>query len=169
MENNKIANITQSAIKFLDEIKHRDSKGFDYWLARDLQGFWGYSKWDNFKSAIEKARMACNSVGNNAVNHFADIRKMVNIGSGTQRDVEDIALTRYACYLIAMNGDPSKPEIAAAQTYFAIQTRKQELAEQSNEVEDRLELRDRVRDANTYLNRAAKEAGVNNYAFFHDA
>ena len=169
MENNKVAIITQSTIKFLDEIKHRDSKGFDYWLARDLQGFLGYAKWDNFKSAIEKARMACNSVGNNDANHFADIRKMVSIGSGTQRDIEDIALTRYACYLIAMNGDPAKPEIAASQTYFTIQTRKQELAEQSSEIEDRLELRDRVRDANKYLNSAAKEVSVNNYAFFHDA
>lgn len=153
----------------MDEIKHSDSKGFDYWLARDLQKVLGYNHWESFRDVINKAKMACESVGAHPSHHFADVPKMVSIGSGTKRKIENIALTRYACYLIAMNGESSKAEIATAQTYFAIQTRKQELAEQSSEVEDRLELRDRVRDANRYLNSAAKGAGVNNYAFFHDA
>lgn len=169
MENEEVIKAKQNTIQYLDSIKKGDSRGFDYWCARDLQGLLGYAKWDNFRSAIEKAIMACNSVGNNATNHFADIRKMVSIGSGTQRNIDDIALTRYACYLIAMNGDPSKPEVAAAQTYFAIQTRKQELSEQQDAFEHRITLRERVRDANKALNRAAKDSGVKNYAYFHDA
>lgn len=169
MENNKIINIKQNTIRFLDEIKHKDCRGFDYWHARDLQKLLGYVEWRKFKDAIKRAKMACESSGGIPKNHFGDVAKMVSLGSDAKREIDDIVLTRYACYLIAMNGDPSKPEIAASQTYFAIQTRKQELAEQSSEIEDRLELRGRVRDANKYLNSAAKEVGVNNYAFFHDA
>ena len=169
MENNGIIDIKQNTIRFLDEIKKKDCRGFDYWHARDLQKLLGYVEWRNFKDAIKRAKMACESSGGISNHHFGDVTKMVFLGSDAKRETNDVVLTRYACYLIAMNGDPSKPEIAAAQTYFAIQTHKQELAEQSSEVEDRLELRDRVRDANKYLNSAAKEVGVNNYAFFHDA
>lgn len=169
MENNELVNITQSTIKFLDEIKQKDTRGFDYWHARDLQKLLGYVEWRNFKDAIKRARMACESSGGIPSHHFGDVNKMVSLGSDAKRETDDVVLTRYACYLIAMNGDPTKPEVAASQTYFAIQTRKQELNEQVGEIEDRLELRDRVRDANKYLNSAAKEVGVNNYAFFHDA
>lgn len=161
--------VRESVIRTLDSIKKIANNGIECWLARDLQELLGYSKWDNFKLAIDKAKMACESVGTISSHHFADISKMVSLGSSAERRIDDVALTRYACYLIAMNGDPSKPEIAAAQTYFAIQTRKQEVSEQLDEAKDRLGLRERVRDANKGLNTAAKDAGVQNYAFFHDA
>ena len=164
MEFDEGKGLDNGIIRSLDKIKQTHEKGFEYWLARDLQIALGYTHWDSFKDVIEKAKMACESVGGIPNNHFADMPKMVNIGSGTKRAVDDVALTRYACYLIAMNGAPSKPEIAAAQTYFAVQSRKQEL----NEIEDRLKLRDRVKVANKELNSAAKAVGVDNYAFFHD-
>lgn len=104
--------------------------GVEYWLARDIQHLLGYSKWENFLNVVDKAKTACEVSGHVVANHFPDVRKMVDLGSGSQREVEDLMLTRYACYLIAQNGDPRKAEIAFAQTYFAVQTRKAELIEQ---------------------------------------
>ncbi|MBS1938631.1 MAG: DNA damage-inducible protein D [Bacteroidetes bacterium] len=104
-------------------------EGVECWSARELQEILGYSRWENFKVAMERGRKACEVSDNKVLDHFRDVTKMVGLGSGAQRPVEDVALTRYACYLIAQNGDPSKPEIAFAQTYFAVQTRKQELVE----------------------------------------
>ena len=104
--------------------------GVEYWLARDVQHLLGYTKWENFINVVNKAKTACEVSGHDIDNHFPDVRKMVDLGSGSQRDIDDIMLTRYACYLIAQNGDPRKPEIAFAQTYFAVQTRKAELIEQ---------------------------------------
>jgi DNA-damage-inducible protein D len=104
--------------------------GIPYWLARDLQSLLGYSEWRNFNAVISKAKTACEVSGHPILDHFVDVNKMVDLGSGSSREVDDIMLTRYACYLIAQNGDPKKQEIAFAQTYFAIQTRRVELIEQ---------------------------------------
>ena len=107
----------------------KTESGTEFWLARDLQILLGYTKWDNFLSVIAKARTSCDVSGNDHRDHFADVGKMVDLGSGSRREVDDIMLTRYACYLIAQNGDPRKAEIAFAQSYFAIQTRRAELIE----------------------------------------
>ena len=121
--------------------QHDEELGAEFWLARDLQNLLGYRTWRNFEPVIEKAASACEASGNDPGDHFARLRKMVDIGSGAQREVDDIALTRYACYLIAQNGDPSKPQIAFAQTYFAVQTRKQEVIEKRLAEVDRLRAR----------------------------
>jgi len=104
--------------------------GVEYWMARDLQKLLDYDEWRNFLKVIDKAKLACLNSRHNTSDHFVDVNKMVNLGSGSERQVEDIMLTRYACYLIAQNGDPRKEQIAFAQSYFAIQTRKQELLEE---------------------------------------
>ena len=104
--------------------------GVDYWLARDIQHLLGYAEWRNFHNVLSKAKTACEIAGHGVFDHFVDVNKMVGLGSGSQREIDDVMLTRFACYLVAQNGDPSKPEIAFAQSYFAIQTRKAELIEQ---------------------------------------
>jgi len=110
-----------------DSHAQQTENGVEFWLARDIQHLLGYSKWENFLNVVSKARTACEVSGHQVQDHFPDVRKMVDLGSGSQREVDDIMLTRYACYLIAQNGDPKKQEIAFAQTYFAIQTRRAEL------------------------------------------
>lgn len=115
--------------------------GLEFWFARDLQHLLGYSKWENFLNVISKAKIACEVSEHECQDHFPDIRKMVDIGSGAQKEVDDMALTRYACYLIAQNGDPSKEEIAFAQTYFAMQTRKAEIITERIQNLERLKAR----------------------------
>ena len=126
METSQILSLTET----FEGHAQQTENGVEYWLARDLQHLLGYSKWDNFTNVVSKGKTACEVSDHNIPDHFADVGKMVDIGSGTQRPIEDVMLTRYACYLIAQNGDSRKPEIAFAQTYFAIQTRRAELIEQ---------------------------------------
>lgn len=127
-----------------EESVQKDENGGEYWLARDLQELLGYAKWENFAKVIAKAKVACTGSGVNADDHFLDVRKMVEVGSGANRPIEDIALTRYACYLTAQNGDSTKEAIAFAQTYFALQTRKQELIEQRLAEVERLSARKKL-------------------------
>lgn len=153
----------------IDKCKRKSPNGSEYWMARDIQAAIGYSRWESFRDVIEKARMACESAGLSADNQFRQTAKMVLIGSGAERQMEDWFLSRYACYLIAMNGDPAKREVGYAMTYFAVQTRLQEAQNQLTAEEKRLMLRNRVKDANKSLNSAAKKAGVQRYGIFHDA
>lgn len=129
----------------------------EYWLARDLQHLLGYAKWDNFLNVVSKAKTACEVSNHNVADHFADVGKMVDLGSGSQREVDDIMLTRYACYLIAQNGDPRKQEIAFAQTYFAVQTRKAELIEQRLLESERVSARKKLSQTEKELSRVIYE------------
>lgn len=129
----------------------------------------GYDKWENFAKVVEKAKVACKESGQVAGNHFPDIRKMVDVGSGAKREIEDIRLTRYACYLIAQNGDPRKREIALAQTYFAVQARRQEISQQLEAAEKRLFIRGEVAKQNKKLFKTARASGVSNFGKFNNA
>lgn len=154
----------------------REDAGAEYWLARQLAPVLGYEKYDNFLQVVRKARVACVQAGLSEADHFADIGKMVDIGSGARREIADIRLSRYACYLIVQNGDPSKPVIAEGQTYFAVQTRRQEIQDDPafgalSEEERRLMLRREMAHHNTALASAASQAGVTSgldYAVFQD-
>ena len=155
--------------KDFESIKKIDENGVEYWMARELMILLGYSQWRNFEEVIGKAARACIESSQDVDNHFVRLSKMVEIGSNTVRNVVDYKLDRYACYLIAQNGDSKKPEIAIAQTYFAIQTRKQEIFEQLPEKSKRLFIRDQVSVHNKKLFRTAKEAGVSRFGVFNDA
>ncbi len=137
----------------------------EYWYARDLQKSLGYDRWENFVNVLNKAKTACEISGIEVTDHFRDVTKMVTIGSNTPRAIEDIMLTRYACYLITQNGDSRKEQIAFAQTYFAIQTRKQEILEQRLELEDRLQARAKLRESETELSKNIYERGVDDKGF----
>ena len=146
-----------------ESIKHINEYGQEFWYARELQGALEYGKWDNFKNVIDKAMEACQHAGNDVQDHFADVGKMVQLGSGSFRKIYDYALSRYACYLIVMNGDPRKQVIAIGQSYFAVKTRQQELIENYGELsedEKCIAIRSEMRRHNKQLADAAHDAGV---------
>jgi DNA-damage-inducible protein D len=140
-------------------------ENIEFWFARDLQEPLGYARWENFLTAIKRAIESCDTTGYNPDDHFRGVTKMVPLGSGAERPVEDFMLTRYACYLIAQNGDPRKAPIAFAQSYFAIQTRKQELIEDRMRLQARLEARDRLRESEKTLSQNIYERGVDDEGF----
>lgn len=159
--------------KSFEDIKHTDENGVEFWYARELMPILQYSNWQNFKKIVNKAKISCENSNINVLDHFTDISKMAQIGSGAERKQQDYELTRYACYLIAQNGDSRKKVIALAQTYFAVQTRKQEITEKEysmlTEDEKRFYQRNLTRKGNYSLNQAAKKAGVKNFDKFHNS
>ena len=165
--------IKEYTTKLFEDIKHIDEFGNEYWLARELQNILEYTQWRRFENVINKAKFACKNSNIKVDDHFANVGKMVDIGSNTKRITKDYRLTRYACYLIAQNGDSRKEVIALAQTYFAIQTRKQELSEKEynelTEDEKRIYRRNQVRKGNYNLNKTAVKAHVKDLARFHNA
>lgn len=142
-----------------------DLSGVECWSARELQKILGYSKWQNFEGVILKASKSCKNAGNEVENHFTGISKMVELGSGAQRQVKDVALTRYACYLIAQSGDPAKQEIAFAQTYFAVQTRKQEIIEKQLLDVARVAARGKLTKSEKKLSQVIQSRGVGSSSY----
>ncbi|HHY0327412.1 TPA: DNA damage-inducible protein D [Vibrio cholerae] len=157
--------ITQLNQSFNQISQTWEDSDIEYWFARDLQELLEYSEWRNFLKVIEKAKEACENSGGKVENHFVAVNKMVVIGSGAEREIDDIMLTRYACYLIAQNGDPRKDAIAFAQTYFALQTRKQELIEEQLRLQDRIQAREKLRESETELSKNIYERGVDDKGF----
>jgi len=151
--------------QFEEKVKTETETGVEFWLARDLQDILGYSQWRSFEAVVQKAKTSCENAGYDPADHFAHVSKMVKIGSGAEREIEDIALTRYACYLIAQNGDPSKDPIAFAQTYFAVQTRKQELIEKRLAEMERLGARKKLSTSEKELSGIIFERLNDNYSF----
>lgn len=170
MNNNTLMEKTEKAF---EDIKHIDKSGNEYWYARELMTALDYTKWENFKKVINKAKEACKGSNLDVKEHFPDIRKVLKVGNKAKMNIDDVQLTRYACYLIAQNGDSRKEAIALAQTYFAVKTRERELTEeqytQLSEDERRLYNRITVKNRNKYLFDTAKSSGVKDYAKFNNA
>ncbi len=155
--------------KSFEEIKEVDENGIEFWTARRLFPLLGYATWQAFDEVVSRAAKAALNSGQIVGNHFSQLTKMVDVGSGARRVIKDWKLDRYACYLIAQNGDSRIPQIAMAQTYFAVQTRRQEIFDKLPEEEKRLFVRDEVTNENKKLFRTAKEAGVSHFGLFNDA
>lgn len=165
MNEKQLSDIKPEHRRAFEDICQHSEDGHEFWSARDLQTILGYAEWRNFSDVVEKAKIACLESGQIMENHFVETNKMVSLGSGARRNVKDCHLSRYACYLIVQNGDPSKPVIASGQTYFAIQTRRQELADdetfqQLDEDKKRLFLRNELKEHNKQLVETASHAGV---------
>jgi DNA-damage-inducible protein D len=169
-----MTDITHYNETIFESIKHINEYGQEYWNARELQKVLEYSEWRNFSNVIDKAKEACKNSSNNELDHFVDVNKMVDIGLGAERIIEDIQLSRYACYLIVQNGNPSKEVIALGQTYFAIKTRQQELIDNYDELSDeqkRLAIRNEMAEHNKSLADAAAMVGITDakdYAIFQN-
>lgn len=170
-----MSDLNAKEYRTFEDIKKIDENGEEFWSARELQFVLEYKKWENFSKVIDKAMLACKNSGFDIDDHFPDIRKMVQIGSGAEKNVIDYKLNRYACYLIVQNGDPRKEIIALGQTYFAIQTRRQEVADYFNQLDEdnkRLVIRGDVKKWNQMLSEVAHNAGVmtnEQYAVFQNS
>lgn len=158
-------NLIKSLTNNFESNSHKTEEGIEFWLARDLQHLLDYSKWDNFQNVISKAKTACELSGEAVDNHFADVGKMVAIGSSTQKEIPDIMLTRFACYLVAQNGDSRKDKIAFAQRYFAVQTRKAEVIEQKILEYERVQARDKLKTTEKELSKVIFEQTGGNKTF----
>lgn len=167
-------NIKKYTSETFDQIKHFSDEGNEFWYARELASVLDYKRWDKFKNVIEKAKESCNNSGLKIEDHFSHVGNMVDLGSGAQREIENIMLTRYACYLIVQNGDPRKEVIALGQTYFAVKTRERELDENYEQLTDdqkRLAIRNEMINHNKSLAEAAQIAGIDDpkdYAIFQN-